>query len=35
MELSDELEKFFKSIEDGTIFDNISEETWEIVNRII
>lgn len=35
MELVDELENFFKSIEDGTVFDNISEEIWEIANRIV
>lgn len=35
MEFLDEIEKFFQSIDDGTVFDNISEETWEIVNRIV
>lgn len=35
MEFADELENFFKSIEHGTVFDNISDEAWEIVNRIV
>lgn len=35
MEFQTELDDFWKSVEDGSIFENISPEVWEIVNRIV
>lgn len=35
MEFSEEMDNFFKSLEDGTVFDDISEEVWEIAKRIV
>ena len=34
VEFDSELDKFWKSVEDGTIFDDISPELWEIAQRI-
>lgn len=32
--LEDSLDQFWKSIEDGTIFDDVSDQTWELAERI-
>lgn len=35
MEFSEEMDNFFKSLEDGTVFDGVSQEVWEIAKRIV
>lgn len=33
--ISEELDKFWQSVEDGSIFENISPEIWEKVDQIV
>lgn len=35
MEFNEEMKDFFKSLEDGTVFDGVSKETWKLVQRIV
>lgn len=35
MEFNQEIDEFFKSLEDGTVFSGISDEVWELANKIV
>lgn len=35
VEFNEEMKDFFKSLEDGTVFDGVSKETWKLVQRIV
>ena len=35
MEFNREMDEFFKSLEDGTVFVSISDEVWELADKLV
>ena len=35
MEFNREIDEFFKSLEDGTVFVSISDEVWELADKLV
>lgn len=34
-DFNSEIENFFKSLEDGTFWDGISQEVWDLADKIV
>lgn len=35
IEFNREMDEFFKSLEDGTVFVSISDEVWELADKLV
>lgn len=35
VDFSNELEQFIASVEDGTVFNSIGTDVWDLVNKIV